>query len=94
MTLYYDAWVEYYYGQSINARVARDINLLQTVNTFFTYFVESPDSYTMDTVKKWISEGDKLSTNIGYDLFERIIIGNPSYRKAIDAQKNKELFTK
>lgn len=94
MTLYYDAWVEYYYGQSINARVARDINLLQTVNTFFTYFVESPDSYTMDTVKKWISEGDKLSTNIGYDLFERIIVGNPSYRKAIDALKNKELFTK
>ncbi len=85
MTRYYDAWVEYYYAQSINARVARDINLLQTVNTFFSYFVKDPASYTLATAKKWLAEGDKLSTNIGYDLFERIIVSNPIYRKAIDS---------
>ena len=85
MTYYYDVWSEYYYGQSINSRIARDINLLQTVNTFFAIFTKSPKKYTMETVNKWLSEGDKLSTNIGYDLFERIIIGNPIYRKAIDS---------
>lgn len=84
MTVYYNAWVEYYYGQTINARVARDINLLQTVDTFFTYFSQNPMEYTLETVRKWLGEGDKLGTNIGYDLFERIIVGNPVYRKAID----------
>ena len=85
MTKYYNAWEEYYYGQSINARVARDMNLLQTVNTFFTYFSQAPAQYSLETAKKWLREGDKLSTNIGYDLFERIIINNPTYRKAIDS---------
>ncbi|MBQ8689724.1 MAG: TIR domain-containing protein [Clostridia bacterium] len=85
MTRYYDAWVDYYYGQSINARIARDINLLQTVNTFFSYLVQSPESYSLQTAKKWMAEGDKLSTDIGYELFERIIVNNPGYRKAMDS---------
>ncbi len=85
MTKYYNAWDEYYHGQTINARVARDINLLQTLNTFFTYFSQNPDNYSLETAKQWLKEGEKLSTNIGYDLFERIIIGNPVYRKAMDS---------
>ena len=92
MARYYDAWVDYYYGQTINARVARDINLLQTVNTFFTYFSQDPESYSLETVKKWISEGDKLSTNIGYYLFERVITTNPAYRKATDLLITRQQF--
>jgi 5'-deoxynucleotidase YfbR-like HD superfamily hydrolase len=84
MTRYYDIWDDYYRGQSINARVARDLNLLQTVNTFFSYFSEKPDDFSYETVKEWLNKGDKLSTNIGYDLFERIIVKNPIYRKATD----------
>lgn len=91
MTSYYDSWEEYYYGQTINARVARDLNLLQTINTFFTYFSEEPQKYSLDAMRKWLSEGDKLSTNIGYDLFERIIINNPTYRKAIDMRIRENL---
>ena len=93
MTRYYDVWVEYYYAQSINARVARDINLLQTVNTFFSLFARKPSAYSLDMAKAWLSEGDKLSTNIGYDLFERIIVGNPIYRKAMDSLVAKSITT-
>lgn len=84
MTHYYEVWADYFEGTNINARIARDVNLIQTVNTFFAYFSEQPTRYTLDTVKGWLSEGEKLSTDIGYDLFDRIIVRNPIYRKAVD----------
>lgn len=90
MSKYYSAWEEYYFGQTINARIARDINLIQTVNTFFEYFSQNVEKYTVEMAKSWLSECDKLSTNIGYELFERIIVNNPSYRKAMDSLITKQ----
>ena len=84
MTHYYDVWGNYFVGQNINARVARDMNLIQTVNTFFAYFIENP-KHSLETVKQWLAEGEKLSTDLGYELFDRIIVRNPQYRKAVDA---------
>jgi putative hydrolase of HD superfamily len=83
MNRYYDVWTRYFMGQNINARVARDINLIQTVNTFFAYFLENPKQ-PLEMVKGWLSEGEKLSTDLGYELFNRIIVRNPYYRKAVD----------
>ena len=84
MTHYYNVWVGYYNGQNINARIARDINLIQTVNTFFDYFLRSPKAFEYDKIKEWLQKCNKLSTNIGYELFDRIIVRNPIYRKAVD----------
>lgn len=84
LTHYYEVWGRYYAGQSINARVARDVNLIQTVNTFFGYFLKNPKQ-PLETVKQWLAEGEKLSTELGYRLFDRIIVRNPQYRKAVDA---------
>ena len=84
MTYYYNIWTGYYNGQNINARIARDINLIQTTNTFFDYFVRNPEKFTLETVGEWRAKGNKLSTDIGYELFDRIITRNPIYRKCID----------
>lgn len=84
MSHYYNVWETYFNGQSINARVARDINVIQTVNTFFTYFVADSQKYSLETVQQWLAEESKLSTNLGYELFDRIIKRNPLYRKTVD----------
>ncbi len=84
MTHYYNVWTGYFYGQNINARIARDINLIQTVNTFFTYCGEHPEKFTKEDVLHWLSEANKLSTDMGYDLFERIISHNHIHRRVID----------
>ena len=84
MTHLYNVWTGYYNGRNINARIARDINLIQTVNTFFDYFVKEPDRFTYGIVSEWLSKKNKLSTNLGYILFDRIIVNNPLYRKAVD----------
>lgn len=84
MTHYYNVWTGYYKGQNINARIARDINLIQTVNTFFTYCGQHPEKFTKEDVLHWLGEADKLSTDMGYDLFERIISHNHVHRGVID----------
>lgn len=84
MTHYYNVWSGYFNGQNINARIARDINLIQTVNTFFTYCGLHPEKFTKDDVVLWLSEANKLSTDMGHDLFERIISHNYVHRRVID----------
>ncbi len=84
MSHYYNVWEAYYTGQSINARIARDINLIQTVNTFFCYLCQEPDKYSLEIIEQWKKEGNNLSTNLGYELFDRIVKRNPVYRKVID----------
>lgn len=84
MNRYYEVWEKYYVGQCINARIARDINLIQTVNTFYAYFCAEPEKYSLETINQWKAEGDNLGTRLGYELFDRIIRKNPRYRKATD----------
>ena len=84
MTHYYNVWTGYFTGKNINARIARDINLIQTVNTFFTYCDLHPENFTKEDVLSWLAESSKLSTDIGYTLFERIISHNHVHRKIID----------
>ena len=40
--------------------------------------------FTLEMINEWRAKGNKLSTDIGYELFDRIIIRNPIYRKCID----------
>ena len=84
LTHYYNVWAGYYIGLNLNARIARDINLIQTVNTFFTYCGAHPEKFTRDDVLRWLDESKKLSTDMGYDLFDRVISNNHVHRKIID----------
>ena len=84
MTHYYNIWTGYYNNRNINSRIARDINLIQTIDTFFSHFANEPDKFSLETVQEWLEKNNSLSTDIGYDLFERIILRNSKYRKAVD----------
>jgi 5'-deoxynucleotidase YfbR-like HD superfamily hydrolase len=84
MTHYYNIWTGYYNNRNINSRIAKDINLIQTVDTFFSHFSKDPDKFSLETVREWLDRSNRLSTDIGYDLFERIISHNSIYRKAVD----------
>ena len=43
LTYYYNVWTGYYNGLNINSRVARDLNLIQTVYTFCEYCCAYPE---------------------------------------------------
>ncbi|MBQ4268350.1 MAG: TIR domain-containing protein [Clostridia bacterium] len=83
LTYYYNIWTGYYNGVNINARMARDINLLQTVCTFCEYCGRYPERFTRSDVNKWLKEQKNISTEFGYQLFKRLITDNPEYQAAL-----------
>ncbi|MBO5736999.1 MAG: HD domain-containing protein, partial [Clostridia bacterium] len=84
LTHYYNVWTGYYNGVNTNARTARDINLLQSIYMFCEYYCAYPEKFTADDVKKWIKEKSNLKTELGYQLFERLITNNQEFSKVFN----------
>lgn len=80
MTHYYNVWTGYYNGLNINARIARDINLIQTVYTFCEYYGMYSERFSDVDVKNWMLEERNLKTEIGYQLFARLIKDNQEFK--------------
>lgn len=83
LTYYYNVWTGYYNGVNTNARTARDINLLQSIYTFCEYYCAYPDKFTRDDVNKWLKEKRNLKTELGYQLYDRLITNNQEFINAL-----------
>lgn len=79
LTYYYNVWTGYYNNININAKVARDVNLIQTVYTFLEYYCRYKEKFTKEDVEIWMAEKNNLITALGYDLFERLITENTDF---------------
>lgn len=82
LTYYYNVWTGYYNGININAKVARDINLIQTVYTFFEYNSKYPEKFTDEDRDRWSKEKRKIETDIGYSIYEILVENNIDYNAA------------
>ena len=87
LTHYYNVWTGYYEGMNINARIARDINLIQTVYTFCEYYCIYPDHFPSGDVRKWMKEKNNLKTDIGYQLFDRLITQNKEFSAVFETEE-------
>lgn len=79
LTYYYNVWTGYYNGININAKVARDVNLIQTVYTFLEYYCRYEEKFSQEELKMWMNEKNNLITDVGYELFERLITDNSDF---------------
>ena len=79
LTYYYNIWTGYYYGVNINAKIARDINLIQSTYTFCEYCVKYPNQFTDVDRAKWMREKGKLETDIGYEIYEKLVENNVDF---------------
>ena len=52
LTYYYNVWSDYYEGIGINSRIAKDINLVQTIFNLFEHILEDSQKYSNDYVQK------------------------------------------
>lgn len=80
LTYYYNVWTGYYNDANINAKIARDVNVLQTVYTFCEYYIRYPDHFEKDDVARWEQNQAKLTTEIGFALWDQLIRDNTAYR--------------
>lgn len=83
LTYYYNVWTGYYNGVNANARTARDINLLQSIYTFCEYYCANPEKFTRDDIDRWLKEKSNLKTELGYQLYERLITNNQEFINAL-----------
>ena len=83
LTYYYNVWTGYYNGVNTNARTARDINLLQSIYTFCEYYCAYPDKFTREDVNRWLKEKRNLKTELGYQLYDRLITNNQEFIKTL-----------
>lgn len=79
LTYYYNVWTGYYKGLNINSKIARDINLVQTVYTFCEYCMRYPQKFSVDDIAVWTSEKDKLETDIGFSIYEKLVENNSDF---------------
>jgi len=87
LTYYYNIWTGYYNGSNINARVARDMNILQTVYTFCEYYLRYPQCFSRDDIVEWQQNQGRLTTELGYSLWERLIEKNQAYQSLFSGMK-------
>lgn len=80
LTYYYNIWTGYYNGSNINARVARDMNILQTVYTFCEYYLRYPQRFSQGDIVEWRQNQSRLTTELGYSLWDRLIEKNQAYQ--------------
>ena len=85
LSYYYNIWDRYYNGVNINAKTARDVNLLQTVYTFYEYYKQYPEKFTYEDAQNWLSEKDNLLTETGYELFDRLIVKNMDFKEIMQS---------
>lgn len=84
MTHYYNVWTGYYNGLNTNARTARDLNLLQSVYTFCEYYCAYPEHFSKTDVERWLMEKHNLKTEIGYQLYDRLITNNHDFKEIFE----------
>lgn len=87
LTYYYNVWTGYYNGININAKIARDINLIQTVYTFCEYNSKYPGVFSDAEVEKWFAEKGKLETDVGFSIYEILVEKNRGFDQAEEANE-------
>lgn len=79
LTYFYNVWTGYYNGININAKIAQDINLIQAIYTFCEYYSEDKSKFTENEVQEWMNAKARIITEIGYEIYDRMILNNSAF---------------
>ncbi|MDE6557585.1 MAG: TIR domain-containing protein [Clostridia bacterium] len=87
LTYFYNIWTGYYNGININAKIAQDINLIQAIYTFYEYYSENESQFTEDDVREWTNLKAKIITEIGYRIYDRMILNNSAFKDILNKRR-------
>ena len=83
-TSYLENWKGWEARRDINAKIARDIDNIQTLFRFCKYFIEYPDILDKNQIYYWLSGLFEIETEIGKEIAEIVIRGNPRFKEIIE----------
>lgn len=76
MTDYADAWDEWYAMQTENARIAKDIDVIQAIYQFFVYNNSYSGNFSEERRRNWLNELFCIKTETGRRIAKELIIEN------------------
>ena len=83
LTYFYNVWTGFYNGLNVNAKIAQDINLIQSIYTFCEYYCENKEKFTESDLREWMNAKAKIVTEIGYEIYDRMILNNSEFAEII-----------
>ncbi len=81
---YLECWNEWYGKRGINYRVAKDIDDIQTMYQFCTYYLQNPDMFPIEKIEYWLSGINEIETELGRNIAQKLIVSNPAFSHLID----------
>lgn len=75
----YALWEEWSEQRTFNARVAKDLDILQAMYKFCEYYKEHSDKFSDEKREGWLNEFHDLKTEIGLDIYNKLIKNNSKF---------------
>lgn len=76
---FYNVWEHYEDTDDMNALIAKDIAVIQTIYSFCVYYDKYPEKFTDSDIEMWQMEKSRIRTEIGYNILEKLIEENQKY---------------
>ena len=80
LTGYYDCWDEWYRQDSVNGKVAKDIDNIQAIYQMCRYYQQHSDLIDTDDFYRWLAQIDEIETDLGHSVCKTIIMQNEDFR--------------
>ena len=77
---YYKLWEEWFEEKTLNSRIAHDIDKIQAIYQFCIYYSKYPEKFTEERKALWLIEYKNLKTEVGLDIYKRIILNNKNFQ--------------
>ena len=83
MTDYADAWDEWYGMQTENARIAKDIDVIQAIYQFLVYNNSYSENFSEERRRNWLNELFCIKTETGRGIAKELIIKNELFSSVL-----------
>lgn len=80
---YLKNWNEWEANESINFRIAKDIDNIQTMHQFCMYYLDNPGKFSVEKICYWLKDIEKIQTEAGKNIASKIILNNPLFKDII-----------
>lgn len=82
LNYYYEIWEEFVEGQSINAKIAKELDVIQLIFQFCKYYLRYPELISVDEKNLWLRAQSNIKTPIGKSILQKVVEQNPNFSKA------------
>lgn len=83
LSTYIEYWKKWNRKEGINYYIAKDIDNIQTIYQFCHYYNQYPGKFTTDDVCYWLSGVNRLESELGKEISEKLIKNNPLYSNIV-----------